>query len=765
MSISPLEAHPVHQHSASGQSWLLLGSLYAAVIAGAVLMAAAEMSLTWAVVAILGCIAHGIVSGPQARPVLSHKGCQLWSVGALLFALMQTVVFSVHISYSLVHFFILVQLVLLFGPRERRQVRLVQVLVIAELMVAGIWALDLIYLPAFLFAGLAVIVTMAATQLEAGAAGRGPWEGHAARKRLFGIKTLLQAIWPISLLVFGAMVVLFILMPRLIVPYRIKAHVGNWVTGFSQDVSLREVGMLRESFRVAMEVRFFRVDMAGEPPWEPPQVLMRGVSLPAYRHGQWFSYDRVRGITTHQRDTTDVAEEITSAATYYRFGGNPVSTSRLLQKIRLVDRPGSNLFALYRWSEIRDYEGTPRHVALNPLSHDLRNPFSYGTREYQVTSVVPQFSEDQLRSTDCPDEAPSLAFFWHVPDELRHALRVTIQEIERLYDPQSDYDRIQAAIDYLQDPERFSYSFRLPDFGDRDPVVAFLTETRRGSCEQFASALAMIVRMWDMPSRLVAGYKGGTLDPQTFNYVFRGRDAHAWVEVYFGELGWVEFDPTPAADMTTGAAAGVGGGMNVFARAWRAVQSAFRWIDLRWETHVVGYTRTHQREALSSLVALLRSAADDATDFFQRLWPNIPDLGLIHFALAVVGFTFVAMVLYGLGAWAERAIARLRQRERSHAEVRFYEDMLRLLSRKGLRRPPHLTPREFAAVASERLLSPPDADEESVRSALQAVTDYYYITRCGGRSPPDEQRRSIQTALRMLKRARRVKRGLEQSGG
>ncbi len=81
-----------------------------------------------------------------------------------------------------------------------------------------------------------------------------------------------------------------------------------------------------------------------------------------------------------------------------------------------------------------------------------------------------------------------------------------------------------------------------------DPVLDFLDKSLVGHCEYFASALALLLRSHDIPTRYVVGYRMQERNPWGGYYILRDRDAHAWVEVYLGEEGWVAFDPTPAAE-------------------------------------------------------------------------------------------------------------------------------------------------------------------------------------------------------------------------
>ena len=67
-----------------------------------------------------------------------------------------------------------------------------------------------------------------------------------------------------------------------------------------------------------------------------------------------------------------------------------------------------------------------------------------------------------------------------------------------------------------------------------------------GYCQQFSGAMALMLRMIGIPARVASGFSPGT-STGSGTYVVRDFDAHSWVEVYFNDIGWVPFDPTPAA--------------------------------------------------------------------------------------------------------------------------------------------------------------------------------------------------------------------------
>ncbi|HUA10764.1 MAG TPA: transglutaminase-like domain-containing protein [Solirubrobacteraceae bacterium] len=90
----------------------------------------------------------------------------------------------------------------------------------------------------------------------------------------------------------------------------------------------------------------------------------------------------------------------------------------------------------------------------------------------------------------------------------------------------------------------------------RYPLIAFLFRDKRGYCEQFSGAMTLLLRMDGIPARVGVGFKPSLYDAPRREWIVRGVDAHAWVEVFFTGIGWVTFDPTPLG--ARGAAAGLG---------------------------------------------------------------------------------------------------------------------------------------------------------------------------------------------------------------
>ena len=92
----------------------------------------------------------------------------------------------------------------------------------------------------------------------------------------------------------------------------------------------------------------------------------------------------------------------------------------------------------------------------------------------------------------------------------------------------------------------YGYTLQLLSKPVPDPLAYFLFERKKGHCEYFASAMAVMLRTVGIPSRVVTGFQSGTYNSMTGWQVVRASDAHSWVEAWLDGRGWTTFDPTPA---------------------------------------------------------------------------------------------------------------------------------------------------------------------------------------------------------------------------
>ncbi|MGY1603448.1 transglutaminaseTgpA domain-containing protein [Geodermatophilus sp. SYSU D00815] len=163
---------------------------------------------------------------------------------------------------------------------------------------------------------------------------------------------------------------------------------------------------------------------------------------------------------------------------------------------------------------------------------------------YEVVASQPRPSVEAL------EESPALSATTAVQaryTELPPLDPTVVDLVQQLTaDARTPYERVRAVLDHLTDRANgFVYSLSTAPGTTGDDLADFL-RLRRGYCEQYAGAMAVMVRAAGVPARVALGYTPGEVQPDGTRLI-TSDDAHAWVEVYFADLGWVPFDPTPIA--------------------------------------------------------------------------------------------------------------------------------------------------------------------------------------------------------------------------
>jgi transglutaminase-like putative cysteine protease len=208
----------------------------------------------------------------------------------------------------------------------------------------------------------------------------------------------------------------------------------------------------------------------------------------------------------------------------------------------------------YRSVALRS-DGTAR------LSDASRSPRLFSVRS-QVTepnlaalSSAPGLSPEQLRQwksdrfTAPTAELPRSA----AAQRLRAIAAGIEQEAQRDGRPlRTPYQKATAIGRYLIDTCEYSLASPAVPPG-ADSVVFFLTESRLGACDMFASSMALLLRAMDVPTRIASGFLQPDVpeSPDGRTFLVRERNAHAWVEYYIPELGWISFDPTEGTRVAT----------------------------------------------------------------------------------------------------------------------------------------------------------------------------------------------------------------------
>jgi len=166
--------------------------------------------------------------------------------------------------------------------------------------------------------------------------------------------------------------------------------------------------------------------------------------------------------------------------------------------------------------------------------------FRTGDR-YSVVSSVPDPSEEVLRESgdDYPEriearytEATGLS------DEFQSRTDQVLEDA----DAETPYEKATAIENWLEGNREYSLDVDRPS---GNIAEQFLLDMEAGYCTYYATTMVMMLRSEGIPARFAVGYTPGQQVDDN-EWLVRGLDSHAWVEVYFEDVGWVKFDPTPA---------------------------------------------------------------------------------------------------------------------------------------------------------------------------------------------------------------------------
>lgn len=171
---------------------------------------------------------------------------------------------------------------------------------------------------------------------------------------------------------------------------------------------------------------------------------------------------------------------------------------------------------------------------------------THGSEKYQVTFQQPDPSIGDLDAANTLE--PAMQPWLQLP-----AIAPSVQTLvtSLTADAATQYAKAAAIDHYFTDPANgFGYNLHVPDGPTSDALVNFL-RNKVGFCQQYAGAMAVMLRMAGVPARVVLGYTHRAPDSDGY-FSITTNDAHAWVEAYFAGIGWIPFDPTPLTGITDG---------------------------------------------------------------------------------------------------------------------------------------------------------------------------------------------------------------------
>ncbi|MDQ3856680.1 MAG: DUF3488 and transglutaminase-like domain-containing protein [Chloroflexota bacterium] len=161
--------------------------------------------------------------------------------------------------------------------------------------------------------------------------------------------------------------------------------------------------------------------------------------------------------------------------------------------------------------------------------------------EYRITSVVADPTTKQLTTAKGQLPAYIEERYVQIPDTVPDRVRRLALDITR--GAKTTSEKADAIESYLR---TMNYREDMPATPpSRDFVDYFLFDLKEGYCTYYASAMAVMLRSLDIPARVVTGFAPGKYNDQIGRYEISESQAHAWPQVYYPGLGWVNYEPTP----------------------------------------------------------------------------------------------------------------------------------------------------------------------------------------------------------------------------
>ncbi|GAA1627904.1 transglutaminase TgpA family protein [Actinoplanes couchii] len=215
------------------------------------------------------------------------------------------------------------------------------------------------------------------------------------------------------------------------------------------------------------------------------------------------------------------------------------SFSRYNATIEVTENLQQNMAPLYPYAtDVKNLKGAWAYDENQMVLFSGRT--TTRSQQYEITYQRARYTPALLRqAAPLSASSPQLAFTATPPDQKVEA------EVARLIKGEdTDYDKVRAIYDSFSTKNGFKYSLTTESSGDASEISAFLNN-KTGYCQQYAAAMAWMVRAAGIPARVAFGFTRGTPGGQGI-YTITNRNAHAWTEVWFEGFGWVPFDATPA---------------------------------------------------------------------------------------------------------------------------------------------------------------------------------------------------------------------------
>lgn len=680
-------------------------------------------TLSYAVLKWVGWLSSRRPSGLPSPPII-------WNtllISAFVLFLVDLTTISRDLLSAGIHFLVVLLNVKLVTLHDRRDYRHLYAISLMAVLASAALTTDVWYLSVFSLYMLAAVWSLLLSHLTtrpsaAVPSGSGP--STPITRSFFWIAN------GIALSTFALTLLVFFLLPRVSVGILQKPRgEGLRTTGFSERVDLGMIGSIKEDPQIVM-----RVELPDQPPGSRERFYLRGLAFDQYNGRSWSSGSRQRRSLGIVADGTFV---VRSAAN--RSQGS--LSEPLRQDILLEALDTSVLFAApFAESLSGEFGGVQLDGTIGlhlPYPSTSRIRYSVMSRDHRIlpseqsSAVLEYAAAIRERYLQLPRQSDRIA-------ELAH--RVT----QGMLTP---YEKTTAVIQHLL--SNYAYSLEADTEPSGHPIDDFLFTRKTGYCEHYATAMVLMLRSIGIPSRLVTGFLATEWNDFGNYYTVRQRDAHAWVEVYYPQSGWITMDPTPPAPTPLAP--------TVFAALQRLAESA----RLYWDRAFIRYSGRDQL----AFVHALRNSSDSARNTIAE-WTStvgamssqlvrtvLAQVPTVHESLVwtlIIGLAagVMTLILVFLGRWPYGRLEK-RPSERTQQQiVQLYRKMLQLSARRGIPITGSTTPTEVPRLVRERW--------EAAEPMVARVTSVYCRARFGIDSlSSDELKQTVQD-LGALKRLART---------
>ncbi|MGD0907842.1 MAG: DUF3488 and transglutaminase-like domain-containing protein [Candidatus Acidiferrales bacterium] len=640
-----------------------------------------------------------------------------------------------------IHLMLFAILVRLFSASTTRHFLFLTLMAFTSMLASAILTVDTVFIVFFFIFLVLAVSTFVSLEMWRSAEGAvtPPMErGTIAAKRLHNALGITSAGIALGSIAVGA--VIFVVLPRFSGGYMSGFNLQpTLISGFSDDVELGEIGEIKKSSVVVMRISVEGgLDAARGVHW-------RGVALTQFDGKRWFNEPHGPTTLTAGSDgwihlgTGEAGTQTGNLPIHYTVLLEPIASTALFfandaQGVRGRFNPESSESPF----------GQRRAYLLEDPTGSVFNPYhNFSRMQYEARSVLPKPPPSAVRKAVSYYSDSIRETYLQLPPLDPRIPELAKQITAHASNP---YDKAQAIEGYLR--SHYGYTLDLTGTQPADPLAYFLFEKRAGHCEYFAAAMTVMLRTLGIPARYINGFQTGEYNDVGGDFVVRASDAHSWVEVYFPSFGWLTFDPTPPSDDAPS---------SYFARFGHY----WDWFELQWSEWVINYDILHQFTLAQNLHRVSRDWAErvrtyftdqrrratDRLEFWQIRIARMPSVLPATFAILV--FIFAALLLLQ---------PRVRQRLRTlwhlrvargdamtpHLATIQYNEMLRLLARRGIRKAPAQTPFEFAASLPDGNLAVP----------VRELTTMYQAARFGGQATDLRQASSLLNHIQSFLRSR-----------